>query len=256
MLLLLFILLENLLLFIIIFLMRVRKKRDAFNQIDYIAKITHDLRTPIFTINGFILLARTNPLNTNNYLSKIEVITNKMLNVVNDSIEYSKIKNRKLVINKKENNIIECINLCLANIEALLINKGISLFKEIAIIHQNAFFDAEKLYIILINLISNSYKYTNSNGNIYFKVKEEQYTYIFEIEDTGIGMSKEYLKNIFKPFSKGARIINDDVSSSGLGMAILKEIVDLMKGSIKIESKENVGTKVILKFCFDNGKGV
>ncbi len=243
-------LLENL--FIVVFLVffKIKKKKDLFNQIDYIGKITHDLRTPIYAINGFITLAKTSPKNINDYLLKVELITDKLLKLVNDSINYSKIKNNKFIINNKFNDIIDCVNLSIMNVESLLINKNIKLITNIDIKHQNVLFDSDKLYSIILNLLSNAYKYTNSGGYIYLNIKEDKYIYFFEIKDTGIGMSKKYLKEIFKPFSKELKTINDDVYSSGLGMSILKEMVDKMNGNIKIDSKENVGTTIQLKFNF------
>lgn len=241
---------ENLVIIVFFIFFKIKKKKDLFNQIDYIGKVTHDLRTPIYTINGFITLAKINPNNLNDYLLKVECITKKMLKIVNDSINYSKIKNNKLIIDNKLNNIIDCINLSITNVESLLINKNIKLINNIDIKHQNAIFDADKLYSIILNLLSNAYKYTNPGGYIYISVKEDNYFYSFEIKDNGIGMSKKYLKEIFKPFSKEYKIINDDAYSSGLGMSILKEMVDKMNGIIKISSKENVGTTIQLKFNF------
>ncbi len=241
---------ENIFIVVIFILYKKKKKKDLYNQIDYIGKVTHDLRTPIYTINGFILLAKTSPNNSNNYLAKVELITDKMLKIVNDSINYSKIKNNKFIINNQLNNIIDCINLSITNVESLLINKNINLINNIDIKHRNVIFDSDKLYSIILNLLSNAYKYTNPGGYIYINVKEDNYIYMFEIKDTGIGMSKKYLKEIFKPFSKESKIINDDHYSSGLGMSILKEMVDKMNGNIKINSKENVGTTIQLKFNF------
>lgn len=237
----------------ILLYLRKRKKKTK-DQIDYIARIVHDMRTPIYSIDGYILLAEQKldcPEKVKEYLVKTKNITQQLLAVVNDSVDYSKANNHKMSIENQETNLREWLQKCLSQIEILINNKGIKFVKTISIRHEKVWVDQDKLSKIILNLLSNALKYTKSDGVISLAIAEKEQnnlrsTYVFEVQDTGIGMSKEFQKHIFEPFSQEKTLEHTDIASSGLGMSLVKCMVDLIGGKIEVESKEFVGTKFTL----------
>ena len=245
---------------LIIFLVKRRSRNKALKtQIDYTAKIVHDLRTPIYAIDGFTLLSTQcidQPDKVAIYLDKIKRISHQMLTLVNDSIDLAKLQNDKLELVEQETDLVECINICVENIEAQIMNKNIVFEKNILIKHSVVKTDARVLIRILLNLLSNALKYTPSNGTIRLYVlewekNETEATYHFEIQDTGNGISKEFQKHIFEPFSQEGKVEHTDTESSGLGMFIVKNLVEQMKGKLLLNSEEHVGTQFIALFDFE-----
>lgn len=236
-----------------------KQKKSIASQIDFMAKITHDLRTPIYAIDGYTLLSTKcldQPEKVEVYLDKIKRISKQMLALVNDSIDLAKLQNKKVRIKEQRIDLIERMNLCIENIEAQLENKNIHFVKKIQIENRFIQADGEVLSKIIINLLSNALKYTPSDGTITFSVFEKKKdelisTYTFEIQDTGCGMSKEFQKHIFEPFTQEGKAENTDVSSSGLGMHIVKQLVDLMRGTISVESEQFLGTQFTVSFDFN-----
>lgn len=249
----------NLILLIVFFIKKQQKKKSIANQIDFMAKITHDLRTPIYAIDGYTLLSMKcldQPDKVKIYLDKIKRISKQMMALVNDSIDLSKLQNNKLEVKEQRVDLLECLNLCIENIEAQLENKNIHFVKQIQIEHTFVQADSDQLSKIIINLLSNALKYTPSGGKITLFVLEKRKdqiisNYTFQIQDTGCGMSKEFQRHIFEPFTQEGKAENTDVSSSGLGMYIVKQLVDLMHGNITVDSKQSVGTAFTVSFDFN-----
>ena len=244
---------------IIVLLKKRRKQKNLKNQINYIAKITHDLRTPIYAIDGFTLLAsRTlnQPEKLELYLDKIKRISQQMLALVNDSIDLSKIQNNKLEVSYENTNLEDCIHTVIENVEAQIENKNLAFEKKIYILHKIVKTDSKILFKILLNLLSNALKYTSSNGTIRFHVFEEEKsekssTYRFEIQDTGCGMSKSFQKCVFEPFAQEGKLEHTDVASSGLGMCIVKHLVESLHGKILLNSEQGIGTQISVLFDFE-----
>lgn len=236
---------------------RVQRKKEMASQIDYVARMAHDMRTPIYAIDGYALLAEKcleQPEKLEEHIKKIKRITQQLLAVVNDSVDYSKLQNHKMVLQNQETNFKKWLSICLEQIEVQTENKGVRFVKDINLLHERFLLDQDKLSKILLNLLSNALKYTDQTGEIRFSVTEEEQDdlfsgFVFVVEDTGIGMSQEFQKHIFEPFSQ-ERIINTDVASSGLGMYLVKSLADLLKGNLEIYSKEEVGTKIIFTVAF------
>lgn len=245
-------------LFIIFFVKRHQRKKTLINQIDYMAKLTHDLRTPLCAIDGYTLLCKNvldEPEKLGVYIDKIKRVSNQMMVLINDSIDLSKAQNKKEKEKEQKIDLNECLNLCIESIEYQLENKSISFIKHIQIDHSTICTNEVYLKKIVLNLLSNALKYTPSDGTITLFVSErrkgeEKSTYTFVIEDTGCGMSKEFQKHIFEPFAQEGKVENTDVSSSGLGMYIVKQLVDLLQGSIRVESEQSVGTRFIVSLDF------
>ncbi|MDE7384768.1 MAG: HAMP domain-containing histidine kinase [Anaeroplasmataceae bacterium] len=237
------------LLIVILTIQKRRKKREQENY-DYFSKIIHDLKTPIYAIDGYTLLASKslNQLDkTEEYLNKISSISRHMLALVKDVTDLSKIKDGKLDMNITIGNMDEIITQCLDNVEPQILRRKIYFEKHIKLIHNKVLVDDLHLIQILTNLLSNAIKYTEAEGKIFFTIleqprNEETSTYIFSIKDTGYGMSEEFQKHLFEPFAQERALAHTDVESSGLGLFIVKKLIDKMHGTIEVESKPNEGS--------------
>lgn len=239
----------------LIFQRRNKKKND----IDYFSKIIHDLKTPIYAIDGYVLLTTKNlnqPDKVEEYLNKISSLSHHMLALVKDVIDLSKINDNKLEMNLTIGNLNRIIDCCLEQIEPQIYNRNILFQKNIQIKHNKVLVDDLHLIQILTNLLSNAIKYTEPEGRISFSVIESQQneevsTYIFKIEDTGYGMSEEFQKHLFEPFAQERAFAHTDVESSGLGLFIVKKLVEMMHGTIEVESKINEGSRFTVIFNLD-----
>lgn len=229
----------------------------------FLSSVSHDMRTPMNAIVGFASLIQKDPSDADkvlNYISKINLSSRHLLNLINEVLDYSKIEAGKTTLN------IEPINI------DVVINSIDSIIRPQALEKQQTFnitkncsnqymVEADELRLsqILINIISNSIKYTNNGGTINFNISSKKFhqyiQYTFVIEDNGVGMSKEYVKKIFEPFSREETVTTNKVQGTGLGMSITKNLIDLMGGSIDIESTKDVGSKftVVINFtpCVD-----
>lgn len=235
---------------IVILIVGKRREKRKEHAFDYFSKILHDLKTPIYAIDGFTLLASNsinNPIKTKEYLNKISNISRHMLSLVKDVVDLSKLNSDKL----ETTNTIEClsalIDACLNNVEPQMLSRDIQFEKDIQIIHDKIIVDKLHLIQILTNLLSNAIKYTEPNGKISLFILEQQKgeessAYIFKVQDTGYGMSEEFQIHIFEPFAQERALAHTDVESSGLGLFLVRKFVDLMHGSIEVESKQNEGS--------------
>ncbi|MDE5856608.1 MAG: HAMP domain-containing histidine kinase [Anaeroplasmataceae bacterium] len=227
-----------------------RKKKREQNNFDYFSKIIHDLKTPIYAIDGYTLLASKSlnkPEKVEEYLNKITNISHHMLALVKDVTDLSKINNGKLELTTTIGNLNEMIDTCLNNVEPQILRRSIRFEKDIQIVHPKVIADDLHLIQVLTNLLSNAIKYTESEGKIVFTVfeqdlNEETSTFVFRIKDTGYGMSEEFQKHLFEPFAQERTLAHTDVESSGLGLFIVKKLVDIMHGKIEVKSKQNEGS--------------
>lgn len=218
----------------------------------FLANMSHDIRTPINGIMGMTSLALQEELTpkTKDYLLKIEKTSQHLLSLVNDVLDMSLIENKQdQIINEDEINLKTVIDNCGSIISGQLINRKID-FKINYInecSHSLVFGDELRLKQIFINILGNSIKFTPDDGEIVFNIKEENVTenhvtYSFSLSDSGCGMSKEFLTHLFEPFQQEKNQARTKYQGTGLGMAITKQLVDLMDGTINVESKQNVGT--------------
>lgn len=236
------------------------KQRKNKNQnIDYFSKVIHDLKTPIYAIDGYTLLAGQNleqPQKVKEYLDKISSVSTHMSALVKDVNEISKLKDNKLTLNYQIKNLSDVLACCLENVEPQILKRSIHFVKSIQLVHSCVLVDDLHLIQILTNILSNAIKYTEANGSISFSVTEEEITqesatYIFKIQDTGYGMSEEFQKHIFEPFAQERSAAHTDVEGSGLGLFIVKKLVDMMKGNISVESKQNEGSCFTIRLHLD-----
>ena len=226
---------------------------------EFFFNMSHDIRTPMNAIIGFTQLMKKHlgqPDKEEEYINKIESSSQYLLELINNVLEMSRIENGKLSLDENIWNANE-FNDALNNVfEGEMAQKGIKFTRSIDVIHPNVYCDSLKLQEIFLNVLSNALKYTPSGGSVTMELKELDSVipgyarYQTIITDTGIGMSKEFLPHIFENFAREKTSTESKVIGTGLGMPIVKQLVDLMKGSIDIESEPGKGTKVTI--CLDH----
>ncbi|MCM1159856.1 MAG: response regulator [Roseburia sp.] len=218
----------------------------------FLSSVSHDIRTPMNAIIGFIPLLQDeaeNPEHVREYTQKISAASQHLLGLINDVLDMNKIESGGAVLNNSELNLAEIIDEINAIIRPQANTKN-QRFEISAISLSNEHLLGDKLRIkqILINILSNAVKYTHEGGNIKMMIEElqgvdESYSRIrFTISDDGQGMSEEYQKVIFEPFSREQNTAWNKTQGTGLGMTITKGLVDLMHGSIKVKSRLGKGT--------------
>ncbi len=224
---------------------------------EFLSKMSHDMRTPLNGILGLIeLMQDKNDIkDIKDDLSQIKLSGHYLLNLMNDTLDISKIEAGKLELHEEPADSETIMQNILANAQLMASGKGIQLKIIIPPIEKQAWkpviVDSARLEQILINLISNAIKYTPEKGVVEVRMESLSVTdtevvdkYI--IKDTGIGMSATFLPHMFEPFSQEGRMYTKRQNGTGLGLAIVKQLVDLMGGEIKVTSEVNVGTEVTL----------
>ncbi len=228
----------------------------------FLSHISHDIRTPVSGIDGLTNIAMKHFDDKNRVLDclkKIDSTSGYLLSLLNDVLDISRIESGKMIINYELMDIRDLINSCAGIADSLLIQKDVELVKSFGIFrHPVLLGDEMHLRRILINILSNAAKFTPDGGEIFFHVREifcddKKAMYCFEIEDTGIGMKPEFLEQIWDSFSQENSRNHSGFKGSGLGMAITKKLVDLMNGTICVESEQGVGSKFTVEIAFDIG---
>ena len=233
-------------------------KQANHAKTSFLANMSHDLRTPMNAILGFsnLLVESKDDTKVKEYASKINYSSKILMDIINDILDLSKIEAGKQTLNISVINIDDVLKKVEMIIKSLAIKKNITfnIYKR-NIKHNNIETDSLKLVQVFTNVISNSIKYTNDGGLVTFYIKElpnesmRVGKYEFIIEDNGIGMSKTFMNDIFLPFAREKDKVKD-IQGTGLGMPIAKNIIDLLGGTINVESEENKGTKFTIRFDF------
>lgn len=232
----------------------------------FLSNMSHDIRTPMNAILGFTtLLAKDadNPVKVREYTKKITASGQHLLGLINDVLDVSKIESGKVVLTVGEftlNNMISSVD---AIIRPMAKDKGQTLEVTVTgVRNEHLIGDETRMNQILINLLSNSVKYTQEGGIICLRIigleqRSKQYERIrIEVEDNGYGMTPEYLAVIFDPFTRAENSTTNKIQGTGLGMAITKNIVDLMGGTIEVKSEVDQGTifSIELELRIPDGK--
>ena len=218
----------------------------------FLSNMSHDIRTPMNAVLGFTtLLAKDaeNPAKVREYTRKITASSQHLLSLINDILDVSKIESGKVVLNFERfalNDVIASVD---AIIQPMAKAKGQAFHLEVTgIRHEYLVGDETRVNQILLNLLSNAVKYTPAGGSIWLRIigleqRSSQYERIrIEVEDTGYGMTPEYLETIFDAFTRAENSTTNKVQGTGLGMAITKSIVELMGGTIEVFSEVNRGS--------------
>lgn len=223
---------------------------------DFLFNMSHDIRTPMNAIIGFTNLLEEHLDDKEmllNYIDKIKTSNEFLLSLINNVLEMAKIENGKEHLDESSTNMIDFYHTIYTLFDTQMNEKGVIFRHSLKIRHRNVMIDVTKMREILFNILSNALKYTPTGNSVTMTVTElpserEGYAmYQTIIEDTGIGMSEEFLSHIFEYFSRERTTTESGVSGTGLGTAIVKKLVDLMHGTIDVESKLGEGTKITLK---------
>lgn len=226
----------------------------------FLSNMSHDIRTPMNAIVGFTTLAITHidyKEQVEEYLKKIKTSGEHLLSLINDVLDMSRIESGKMHLEEKPCSLPEVLHGLCNILQADVRAKQLELHMDtVDVLNEEIYCDKLRLNQVLLNLIGNSVKYTASGGVISMRVIEkmgapEGYAnYEFHIKDNGIGMSEEFVKHIFEPFEREENTTMSGIQGTGLGMAITKNIVDMMNGYIEVKSEQGVGTEFIVKFTF------
>lgn len=226
----------------------------------FLSNMSHDIRTPMNAIIGFTSLALSHIDNieqVEEYLRKIMTSGNHLLNLINDVLDMSRIESGKMKLEESPCRLSDILQGLYNIIQADAKAKKLQLNIEAGDIeNEDVICDELRLNQVLLNLLSNAVKYTGEGGSVRLKLTEktgapEGYAnYEFCITDNGIGMSEDFVQHIFEPFEREKNTTFSGIQGTGLGMAITKNIVDMMNGSIEIKSKKDSGTEVLVSFVF------
>ena len=222
----------------------------------FLNNMSHDIRTPMNAIVGFTALAAShidNKEQVEDYLSKITVSSQHLLSLINDVLDMSKIESGKVRIEEAEAHLPDLIHDLRTIIQPNITAKQLELFIDTQDVHnENIITDKLRLNQVLLNILSNAIKFTLPGGMISFRVIEKPSdtagvaNFEFRIKDNGIGMGEEFQKHIFEAFSREKTSTVSGIQGTGLGMAITKNIVDMMGGTIKVNSTEGKGSEFIV----------
>lgn len=218
---------------------------------DFLARMSHEIRTPMNAIIGETSLAQTHigqKDKVEKYLDQIGIASKHLLNLINDILDMSAIESEKIKIANANFDLKEVVSTVTTLYYSQCRTKGIQFEAQVDnVIVEFLIGDQLRLQQIILNLLSNAYKFTDVNGKIVFKISEEKIDdnhiklHVL-VSDTGVGMSQEYMKRIFKPFEQESSLTAKEHGGSGLGLSISKNLVDLMGGTMEVESEQGVGT--------------
>lgn len=223
----------------------------------FLNNMSHDIRTPMNAIMGFtgIALKQDTKPEVRNCLEKISKSSEHLLTLINDVLDISRIESGKIKFNPTPVDITEVTDIVLSIVHGFLTNRNINFISEIAPIDTPyVLADAVRIREVLVNILGNAVKFTDDGGTITFEAssrKGEDSNHIvvcYRISDTGVGMSEEFVEHIFDEFSQEENGARTKYKGTGLGMAISKRYVDLMGGSITVESKKGVGSVFTVEF--------
>lgn len=226
----------------------------------FLSNMSHDIRTPMNAIMGFTTLALTHIEERDHvegYLKKITVSGNHLLNLINDVLDMSRIESGKMRLEEKPCSLPEILHGLCNMMRPEIQKKQIDFHLDIANVHSEEILcDRLHLNQVLLNLLSNAVKYTQPNGRVTLMTTETACEtegcsqFEFVVSDNGMGMSEEFVKHLFEPFERERNTTVSGIQGTGLGMTITKNIVDMMNGTINVDSAPGEGTTITLKFEF------
>ena len=236
---------------------KARKANEAKTR--FLFNMSHDIRTPMNAIVGFSgLLEKSihDEKKSLDYIKKIRVSSDILLTIINQVLEMARIESGKITLSSESVNIREMVEAMNTVFESSLTKKSLEYQCSLNVVHDQILCDKTKMEEIILNVVSNSIKYTNPHGKITVSIDEldsedeKNANYKVVVEDNGIGMSQDYLPHIFEEFSREHTSTETRVAGTGLGLPIVKSLVDRMDGTIEVESEEGKGTRFIMKFSF------
>lgn len=224
---------------------------------DFLSNMSHDIRTPMNAIIGFTVIANTNIDNKEKVLDcldKIASSSNHLLSLINDILDMSKIESGKIQMNEQKCSLSVVMNNLINMIQPQVSEKDLEFFSETDNVeHENVIIDSLRLNQVLINIVGNAVKYTEPGGSVTLLLEElpsddhSTGNYRISVKDTGIGMSKDYLPHVFDAFTRERSSTVSRIQGTGLGLAITKRIIELMGGTISVQSEPGKGSEFIIQ---------
>lgn len=228
-----------------------RAEAASIAKSTFLANMSHDIRTPLNAILGLTDLIKTNIADhskISNYIEKIKVSGNQLLDIVNESLEITRMESGKAMLSETECHLVDL----LAEVEKAVLPqmnaKGIHFsIDKSAITHFSVYVDIIRTKEILCQLLDNAAKYTSPHGRVMLSVRETAFSggygkYCFEVRDNGIGISENFIEHMYEPFTREQNTTHSGIPGSGLGMAVVRSLVDLMDGRIDVQSEPGEGT--------------
>ena len=223
----------------------------------FLSNMSHDIRTPMNAIIGFTTLAVSNIDNkkrVRDYLGKILSSSNHLLSLINDILDMSRIESGKIHLEETEVSLSDVLHDLKTIISGQIHAKQLELYMDaMDVTNEDVYCDKTRLNQILLNLLSNAIKFTPAGGMISVRLKQypgtqrERQLYEIRVKDNGIGMSEDFVQKLFSPFERERSSTVSRTQGTGLGMAITKNIVDMMGGNIEIQTEQGKGTEFIVR---------
>ena len=224
----------------------------------FLFNMSHDIRTPMNAIIGYTQLLENNLDNKKqalDYISKLKSSSTILLSLINYILEMTQIESGKLDLKKEIGDLDDLVKNINVVVEPLIKEKKLHYSYHLEIKHHHIICDKTKLREIVLNILSNAIKYTPEGGNVELLIQEISFEnnkvkYHFIIIDNGIGMKEDFLPHIFEEFAREKTSTESKVPGVGLGLPIVKSLIDMMNGTIQVESKLNKGTKFTVELSF------
>ena len=226
----------------------------------FLSNMSHDIRTPMNAIIGFTTLAVSNIENqekVRDYLGKILASSNQLLSLINDILDMSRIESGKIHLEETKVNLSDLLHDLKTIISGQIHAKQLELYMDaMDVTDEDIYCDKTRLNQVLLNLLSNAIKFTPAGGTVSVRLRQFPSTqkdcaqYEIRVKDNGIGMSQEFAQKIFDPFERERTSTVSKIQGTGLGMAISKNIVNMMGGTIEIKTQKNKGTEFIIRLMF------
>jgi len=226
----------------------------------FLSNMSHDIRTPMNAIIGFTTLAVSNiddEKRVRDYLGKILSSSNHLLSLINDILDMSRIESGKIHLEETEVSLSDVLHDLKTIISGQIYAKQLDLYMDaMDVTNEDIYCDKTRLNQVLLNLLSNAVKFTPAGGTVSVRLKQFPGTvkdsglYEIRVKDNGIGMSAEFVKKIFSPFERERTSTVSRTQGTGLGMAITKNIVDMMGGTIEVQTEQGKGTEFIVRLPF------
>ena len=223
----------------------------------FLSNMSHDIRTPMNAIIGFTTLAVSNiddKERVRDYLGKILSSSNHLLSLINDILDMSRIESGKIHLEETEVSLSEVLHDLKTIISGQIHAKQLELYMDVMdVINEDVYCDKTRLNQVLLNLLSNAIKFTPAGGTVSVRLREYPGTqrgcelYEIRVKDNGIGMSQKFVQKIFSPFERERTSTVSRTQGTGLGMAITKNIVDMMGGTIEVQTEQGKGTEFIIR---------
>ena len=223
---------------------------------EFLFNMSHDIRTPMNAIIGFTSLAATHIENKEqvlDYLKKISTSSQHLLSLINDVLDMSRIESGKVKIEEKAVHLPDLVHDVRSIIQPNISSKRLALFIDtMDVVDEDIITDPLRLNQVLLNILSNAIKFTPTGGMVSIRIAQKPGApkgcgnYEFRIKDNGIGMSPEFAKKIFEPFERERTSTVSRIQGTGLGMAITKNIVDMMGGTIEVQTAQGKGSEFII----------